>query len=119
MHENYFITGSKTEAGKDRVIPLHNKIKQMFHFCYNKGVIQALYNQDSLYNKEKKFYSNLGLKHTPYDCRHTFATLCYRNNLNEHIIKLIMGHHINDITKRVYTHKLISELIEEVNKINV
>lgn len=119
VHEDYFITGSKTEAGKDRVIPLHYKIKQMFHFCYNNHVIDECFNQDGLYNREKKFFANLGIKHTPYDCRHTFATLCSRYHLDEHIVKLIMGHHISDLTKRVYTHKLIEELIEEINKINV
>ena len=98
---------------------LHNKIKQMFHFCYNNHVIDERFNQDSLYNREKKFFANLGIKHTPYDCRHTFATLCSRYHLDEHIIKLIMGHHISDLTKRVYTHKLIEELIEEINKIDV
>ena len=91
----------------------------MFRFCYNNHVIDERFNQDSLYNREKKFFANLGIKHTPYDCRHTFATLCSRYHLDEHIIKLIMGHHISDLTKRVYTHKLIEELIEEINIINV
>jgi len=33
-------------------------------------------------------------------------------------LKLIMGHSMkNDVTKGVYTHKTIPQLIEEVNKI--
>ena len=40
-----------------------------------------------------------------------------RDKADEHSIKLIMGHRINDLTKRVYTHKLIEDLITEINKI--
>lgn len=119
VHEDYFITGSKTEAGKDRVIPLHRSIKQIFANCYQNHTIDECFNEDGLYIREKRFFDNLGIKHTPYDCRHTFATLCSRYELNEHIVKLIMGHHISDLTKRVYTHKMIEELIDEVNKISV
>ena len=30
-----------------------------------------------------------------------------------------MGHTITDLTKRVYTHKMVEELVEEVNKIDI
>jgi len=55
--------------------------------------------------------------HSPYDTRHTFATLMAGANADDHCIKLIMGHHIADLTKRVYTHKVIDDLLKEVNKI--
>ena len=71
-----------------------------------------------LYHREKKELRKLGLgSHSPYDCRHTFATLMSRAQADDHCIKLIMGHRIDDITKRVYTHKVIEDLIMEVNKI--
>lgn len=119
VHDDYFITGSKTESGKDRVIPLNNKIRDMFHNQYNiKPYNKRFSSQDSLYQVIKKELKSLGLgSHSPYDCRHTFATLMARAKADEHCTKLIMGHRINDLTKRVYTHKLIEELIIEVNKI--
>ncbi len=118
VHEDYFITGSKTEAGKNRVIPLHNKIKDIFHEAYNNGYFNSYSNEDSWYQMFKRDINPLS-SYTPYDTRHTFATLAKRFKMDEHARKLIMGHHIEDLTDRVYTHKLIEELIEEVNKIDI
>lgn len=118
VNENYFVTGSKTEAGRNRVVPLNDKIIEIFHKTINSNILSKIKTEDVYYHRFKKEVNKLGLgSHSPYDCRHTFATLMARANANDHCIKLIMGHKIADLTKRVYTHKLISELIEEVNKI--
>lgn len=118
IHKDYFVTGSKTEAGRNRVVPLNHKIIEIFHNVINSNILEKIKSEDVYYHRFKKEVKKLGLgSHSPYDCRHTFATLMARANANDHCIKLIMGHKISDLTKRVYTHKLISELIEEVNKI--
>ena len=39
--------------------------------------------------------------------------------MNEYVLKLIIGHKINDITESVYNHREISNLIQEMNKIIV
>lgn len=118
IHEDYFITGSKTDAGKNRVIPLNKKIKDIFHNSLEKGLLNKYKTSDSIYQSWKKEFKKLGIgSHSPYDCRHTFATLMTRAGADDQSIKLIMGHRIEDLTKRVYTHKLIEELIAEVNKI--
>lgn len=59
----------------------------------------------------------LGLNHTPYDGRHTFITNMKRAGANEYILKKIVGHSIKDVTENVYTHRDISDLINEVKKI--
>lgn len=118
IHDDYFITGSKTEAGRNRVVPLNNKIKEIFRNIIKSDILSEIANEDVLYHREKKELRKLGLgSHSPYDCRHTFATLMSRAKADDHCIKLIMGHRIDDITKRVYTHKVIEDLIMEVNKI--
>lgn len=118
IKEDYFITGSKTEAGKNRVIPLNIKIKKIFHNIIGSKILEEIKTEDKLYHRIKNSLKNINLGyHSPYDCRHTFATLMSRANADEHCTKLIMGHKINDLTKRVYTHKLIEELIQEVSKI--
>ena len=118
VHTDYFITGSKTEAGKNRVIPLNDKIKDIFHKIINTNLLKEIGTEDRLYHYYKRNFKKIGLdSHSPYDCRHTFATLMARANANEHCVKLIMGHKISDLTKRVYTHKMIEELIVEINKI--
>lgn len=118
IHEDHFITGSKTESGKNRVIPLNDKIKYIFRDTINSNILKEISNPDNLYQRIKKRFKSLNLSsHSPYDARHTFATLMSNANADEHCIKLIMGHRISDLTKRVYTHKVIEQLIEEVNKI--
>ena len=118
IHEDYFITGSKTESGKNRVIPLNDKIKNIFRDIINSSILEEISNPDNLYQRIKKRLKSLNLgSHSPYDARHTFATLMSNAKADEHCIKLIMGHRISDLTKRVYTHKVIEQLIEEVNKI--
>lgn len=118
VNEDYFITGSKTEAGKNRVVPLNTKIKTIFHDLYSRGAFNRYKSSDDIYQATKKRFEAIGMdNHTPYDARHTFATLMDKAKANEHCIKLIMGHSIKDLTKRVYTHKEINELIREVNKI--
>lgn len=37
--------------------------------------------------------------------------------MDEYIIKLIVGHSIQDITEKVYTHRTIEQLKEEIEKI--
>ena len=40
-------------------------------------------------------------------------------NMNEYILKLIVGHEIGDLTERVYTHREIEQLKAEIEKIKV
>jgi len=134
----YMVGGMKTEAGYDRIIPLHNKIVPL---------VRNRYNPDRKYLINNKFgnhftygtYANgnfdtvmkkLGMKHTPHDGRYTFAALADNAGMNEVCQKIIMGHSIQDkdgknfktgsnenITKGVYTQKTLEELLEEINKI--
>lgn len=119
VHDNYIISGSKTEAGKNRIIPLHEGIRDIFHNAWEKKYFDDYSSEDSFYHVFEKTIQKLNLDddYTPYDTRHTFCTLADRYGMDEHITKLIIGHRIEDLTKRVYTHKTIEDLIKEVNKI--
>lgn len=55
--------------------------------------------------------------HRPHDCRHTFASEADSAGMNKLCIKRIIGHASQDITDRVYTHKTIEELRQEIEKI--
>lgn len=118
LEEKYFITGSKTKAGKNRIIPIHRKIEHLIKYFYLKESLFDIYGD---YNKVKrefdKLMNNLGMKHTPYDCRHTFITKMKKANVNEYLLKRIVGHSIQDLTEKTYTHRDIEELLFEINKI--
>lgn len=124
LEENYFITGSKTESGKDRIIPIHPKIKHLIKYFSNKDeeypfkTIFDKFNYNKFSRESVKLMEELNFNHTPYDCRHTFITKMKKAGANEYILKLIVGHKIKDITERTYTHRNIQELYEEIKKIN-
>lgn len=115
IEENYVVGGSKTEAGRDRTIPIHKNIKNLFinRFVDHKNKID--YRQ--YYKLFTKIMNLLNMNHVPYDCRHTFITEASNYKLDDHIVKLIVGHAVEDITKSVYTHKTIKQLVDEVNKL--
>ncbi len=116
FEERYFIGGSKTEAGRNRIIPIHEKIANLFKKRFIDSEININYRK--YYKSFLAAMNKLEMNHTPYDCRHTFATEADNSKLNDLCIKLIMGHSVQDITKGVYTHKTPQQLVEEVNKID-
>lgn len=127
-----FTGGLKTEAGKNRIVPIHPIIFELVKKNYEKAV---LLNSEYLFNDEdgqqgtyltydkyrgrwKKIMKRLDINHKPHDTRHTFITKAKTVDMNEYVLKLIVGHAINDITEDTYTHRTIDKLHEEMRKIN-
>lgn len=123
---SYMITGSKTEAGKNRVIPIHDLIKPFIIELLNKHSQYLLIPQcNNITHKFKTYYFDKAMNeinannHTPYDCRHTFASLAKLYKVDDYCRKKIMGHKSNDLTDDVYTHAFKEELFKEINKIDI
>ena len=125
LEEKYYQGGSKTKAGKDRVVPIHPAV---YDFVRSKVESQGkllMYTQK--YHRDKFFYptlERLGItgnpKHTPHDCRHTFSTLCEKYNVRENDRKRMLGHSFGgDVTNAVYGHRTLEELRTEIEKIKV
>ena len=133
IEENYIIGGIKTSAGKNRIVPIHPKVKNIIKKYYDNAI---KYNSEFLFNDiEKK--KGIGLSYdqylsrfnkvmnmlnfrkeiTPHYTRHTFITKAKYYGVNEYILKLIVGHEIGDLTEHVYTHREIDELMKEISKI--
>ena len=126
LDEKYMVGGMKTEAGRDRIIPICNKILPLVKNRYDKNktfLINNKYGNHYTYGTYMNGNFNtcmnkLGMTHLPHDGRHTFASLMDSADANEVCTKLIMGHSMkNDVTKGTYTHKTLEELLAEVNKI--
>ena len=63
---------------------------------------------------------NLGIeKHTPHDCRHTFAMLCDESGVKETDKKFIMGHAFQDVSNAVYGHRTLAYLKAQIELIKV
>jgi integrase len=117
--------GIKTKAGKNRLIPINNKILPLiqerlsleneFFVINHEGEQMRYWNYYE--EKWKKIMEQLEMEHKPHDCRHTFATLMDNAGANKVAIKRIMGHASQDITDKVYTHKDIDQLLAAIDLI--
>lgn len=118
---SYFVTGSKTDSGKNRIVPIHNFIKQfVIELIMKKGnrIIDCSYNSFK-YNKLNPYLESRKLNHTLHDTRVTFTTLCQLNNVDLFCRKRILGHKMKDITFDTYTSTVINKLYNETQKIKV
>lgn len=119
---SYMITGSKTKAGKNRIVPIHDDIKQYVIdelLKPEKRLVDVTYANFTTRTVLIKVNKLLNTHHTMHDTRKTFATLCQMNNLNVYIRKKVLGHRMNDITFDVYTNESKNRLWIEINKIKV
>ena len=110
--------GTKTKAGKDRIVPLHSKLRDLTCKRISEGGIY-LFSYDGNKCCVKRYYGfwceimeRLDIKHTPHECRHTFRSRLDSAGANKRCIDLIMGHKSKDVGERVYTHKTVQELKE-------
>ena len=108
--------GIKTAAGKDRIIPIHDKILPLVQAHMNDGLLFGRQKNTSkatyaaFVREWDKMLASLGMTHTTHDCRHTFRSKLDSAGANKVCIDLIMGHKSSDIGERVYTHKTVDEL---------
>lgn len=123
--------GLKTDAGKNRIVPIHPLIRPLIEnrmkeatsmqseFLLNdaNGQQGTYMTYDKYRKRFEKVMKYLKLTHRPHETRHTFITKAKACNVDEYILKLIVGHAIDDITEKVYTHRTIDQLRAEMEKI--
>ena len=126
LDERYIVGGFKTEAGTDRVIPIHDDIFQLVEKRYKEGgkwFVKYKSDDPPTLQQFRFFYfdpvlEKVNMAHLPHDGRHTFATFANQSEVNPMMVKRIMGHKIDDITQGVYTHVSPAEIVEAVNEIS-
>jgi integrase len=124
------VGGMKTEAGKDRLVPIHTRIRPLVEARYDAAVamgsdylLPCSDGKQMTYHKYAyrfgKMVEELGLSpdHRGHDGRKHFITQAKKYGVDEYAIKYIVGHAITDITERVYTERDASWLASEIEKI--
>lgn len=131
-----FTGGIKTDAGKNRIVPIHSKIRDLVMAKYKEA--ESL-NSEYLFNcvdgratktglmltydaYMRRFFKirdllHLNCEHRPHDGRMTFVTAAKKCGSDEYAIKYMIGHAIQDLTERVYTKRELDWLQEEIEKI--
>ena len=136
--ENQTIVGGiKTEAGKNRIIPIHPKIMGYVLRYYNRQIqgnfgkakerVPFILNKQGSpmlpnHYRQAIYYpllERLGIpKKTPHSCRHTFASLMAKYNDDIVATQKIIGHADYSTTANIYTHTDIEQLRKAVEKIS-
>lgn len=130
------VGGMKTEAGENRVVPIHSKIRELVERKYNEAkelgseylincTDGATHRKDIRFTYDKyrhRFNAivnrlKLHPEHRPHDPRKHFVTQSKKYDMDEYALKYIIGHAIDDITERVYTEREVDWLKTEIEKI--
>lgn len=135
LEQGLMTGGMKTKAGKNRTIPIHDRIYDFVKYRYDEAIelgSKYLFNctdgrdkkdlmltYDKYANRFDKIIEVLELnpEHRPHDPRKHFVTMAKKADMDEYAIKYIAGHKIDDITERVYTERKDEWLINEMKKI--
>jgi len=127
LDKNYFVGGLKTQAGINREIPIHPKIKTLFLKYYNPeneflfimpngkrtNYDYYLYHYKFNFIDKHPFLDN----HTAHECRHTLRTELEKQNIKQVIINSIIGHSNENVGQDIYTHITIEEKLEAIKLI--
>lgn len=134
LDEWYMQAGMKTDAGKQRIVPIHTKVRKLLKENYafavsigsdyllnDKGQTHAgswKLTYDKYANRFKKAIKELNLnsEHRPHDPRMTFITRCQKANVDKFALKEMVGHSIQDITESVYTIRDVEWLRSDLEK---
>lgn len=126
LKKGIFTGGLKTDAGKDRIIPIHPKIYRHVEKWYNKNNNYLIFRDDGKkftadYYRKRIYYptlKKLGIrKLNPHSCRHTWASLMARAEVDPFLIQKIMGHSDYAFTANNYTHADIKQLKNAMNMV--
>ena len=103
--------GGKTEAGKNRIVPIHNRIMHMIeHRMGLDGNLLFDVKITTYRMRWGEIMDRLGMHHTPHECRHTFRSRLDAAGANPKSCDLLMGHKSQDVGNRVYNHKTLEDL---------
>lgn len=113
--------GTKTAAGKNRVIPIHSKINPIVQERCKRSQTGYLFehrnhkiNITQYRQSWSRLMEALQMEHTPHECRHTFRSRLDSAGANKVCIDRLMGHKSEGTGERIYTHKTVEELRKSI-----
>jgi len=115
--------GTKTKAGKNRIVPIHSRIFELVELRFNENNEYLFSHKckklssDTYYKFWNSIMKQLGMSHTVHETRHTFRSRLDSAGANKRCIDLMVGHASKDVGERIYTHKTIQELRDAIELI--
>ena len=125
LEERYAIGGSKTEAGRDRVIPFHDDIMPFIkERVENYRTLVVSQNGTSIkyrayQNKFKRRMEEYGWNHNIHDTRKTAISIMHSSGIPMETIRKIVGHSGKGVTEQVYLRFQPEDLVKAVNMVKI
>lgn len=119
LDENYMVGGIKTEAGINREIPIHTRIKPLIEDIISRRKTKLLeMNEDNFYNAYWDVIRRAGLRELPpHTCRHYFFSRMTSQGIQGGIIAEVGGHANYLTTLKNYVRIPLEDKIKAVNSI--
>ena len=118
LEERYMIGGLKTEAGIDRVIPIHERIVPLIE-KYMQDRVKYLFEVNDEQVKYNTFLRKwrrwCGGSHNMHDTRKTFISWMHEKDVPIEIVRVIVGHAGKGVTEQRYLSVSIEKLVKSVN----
>lgn len=127
-HKEYLIGGEKTEAGRNRIIPIRPEGIRYFEYFANKAtgplLISGYEGQKTIENFRRRDYYPLLAKlkiqrKTPHSTRHTYASWARKVGIAPETLQKILGHANYSTTANIYVHTSSEELVQAVKNAKV
>lgn len=122
-HDTYVVGGEKTEAGRNRIIPIRPEGRGYFAYFAEQSDGELLlsgYTGQRVVNnfRRRDFYPLLDklsiVRKTPHATRHTYASRARKAGMPPEILQKILGHADYNTTANIYVHTDLDELIRAV-----
>lgn len=135
LKERYMVGGEKTDAGKNRIIPINEKIYPFIESWYNPDNKYLLINskggkKNARNFREREFYpflKEIGIlskddekpRLTPHNTRHTFSSKMVKAGARPELLQKIIGHANYETTIDTYTHFTDEDIAELTSQVNI
>lgn len=125
-HETYVVGGEKTEAGRNRVIPIRPEGRKYFAelaaSATGELLISGRTGQKTAANYRKREYypllNRLGIdRKTPHAARHTFASWGVSSGIKPELLQRMLGHASYETTINSYFHSDADQLVNEIDRV--
>ena len=122
-HETYVIGGEKTEAGKNRLIPIRPEGRKYFAYfasiATDERLLSGYSGARTVNNFRSSHYYPLLEKleiqrKTPHSTRHTYASWAVEAGMQPEVLQKILGHSNYSTTVEIYVHSDIEQLVSAV-----
>lgn len=127
-HKDYVVGGEKTEAGRNRIIPIRPEGIPYFAYFANKAtgplLISGYAGEKIPANFRRRDYYPLLEKlkiqrKTPHSTRHTYASWARKAGIAPEMLQRILGHANYSTTANIYVHTSAEELVQAVKKAKI